>query len=238
MGFNISNSNSYWQIKNGYFIFPKELKDIKSEKGRRLNNILRNIDNGVQIFLRGSLLENQKPVVKADVDLFVIYDDSSQLQRLKETFRSEDNYDIKLMQRDNFQDNYVFNALLECRSLQICGEEYYRTKIRADKQFAWEHWVQYCPAAIPNIINTADRFALIHFKLLTRCFGVLSFLQFRKFTRDISECINIAKIEYPEAAETLLIIRNCLENQKDETLSVHKLKMTLMKKFDEYFNCW
>lgn len=238
MGFNSSNSNSYWQIKNGYFIFPEELKVIKSEKGRRINKILRNIDNGVQIFLRGSILENETPFVNADVDLFVIHEDSSQLQRLKETLHSGDNYDIKLLQRDNFKDNYVFNALLECRSLQICGEEYYRTKIKADKQFAWEHWVQYCPAAIPDIINTTDRYALIHFKLLTRCFGVISFLRFRKFTRDISECINIAKNENLEGAETLLKIRHCLENQKDETFSLHKLKMTLIKKFDEYFNCW
>ena len=233
-----SKTNSYWQIEHEHFIFPGELKQIKSEKGKSINEILGNIDNGTQIFLRGSLLENEEPFKKADVDLFVIYEDISQLQRLKETLHIEDNYDIKLMQRYNFQDNYVFNALLQCRSLQICGEEYYRTKIKADKQFAWEHWVQYCPAAIPNNINTSDRFALIHFKLLTRCFGVLFFLRFRKFTRDISECINIAKIECPEAADTLLIIRHCLENQKEETLSVHKLKMTLMKKFDEYFNCW
>ncbi len=234
----MKNEFVYWQIEDEHFTFPKHLKDVKSKKGNEIKDLLDKIDNGIKIFLRGSLLENEKPFVKADVDLFVIYEDSYQLQILKETLRREDNYDIKLMQRDNFQDNYVFNALLECRSLQICGEEYYRTKIRADKQFAWEHWVKYCPAAIPDFINTADRFALIHFKLLTRCFGVLSFLRFRKFTRDISECINIAKIEYPEAAETLLIFRNCLEDQKDETLSVHKFKRALMKKFDEYFNCW
>lgn len=228
----------YWQIRNGGFVFPDYLEKIYSVPGRKIEEAMKNSGTALQIFLRGSLLENEEPFKKADVDLFVIYEDISQLQRLKETLHSEDNYDIKLMQRYNFQDNYVFNALLQCRSLQICGEEYYRTKIKADKQFAWEHWVQYCPAAIPDIINTTDRLALIHFKLLTRCFGVLFFLRFRKFTRDISECINIAKMECPEAADTLLIIRHCLENQKDETLSVHKLKMTLMKKFDEYFNCW
>ncbi|MFM7662732.1 MAG: hypothetical protein ACKO6A_08710 [Bacteroidota bacterium] len=234
----MENETVYWQIEGEHFIFPEHLKVIKSIRGNGIKNLISSLDNGIQIFLRGSLLENEEPFKKADIDLFVIYEDSSQLQRLKETFHSEDNFDIKLLQRCNFQDNYVFNALLQCRSLQICGEEYYRTKIKADKQFAWEHWIQYCPVNVPQIINTTDRLALIHFKTLTRCFGVLSFLRFRKFTRDISECINIAKMECPEAADALLTIRHCLENQKDEKISVHKLKMTLMNKFDEYFNCW
>ncbi len=234
----MENEIVYWEIKDEHFTFPDYLKVVKSCRGNELKNLFVTIDNSTQIFLRGSLLEQEKPFEKADIDLFVIYEDCTQLQILKDTLQSGDNYDIKLMQRHNFQDNYVFNALLQCRSLQICGEELYRSKIKADKQFAWEHWVQYCPAAMPNIINTEDRFALIHFKLLTRCFGVLSFLRFRKFTRDISECINIAKKEYLEGAETLFKIRYCLENQKDETFSVHKLKLTLMKKFDEYFNCW
>ena len=234
----MENETVYWQIEGEHFIFPEHLKVIKSIRGNEIKNQISLLDNGTQIFIRGSLLENEEPFKKADVDLFVIYEDSSHLQRLKETLHNEDNYDIKLLQRCNFQDNYVFNALLQCRSLQICGEEYYRTKIKADKQFAWEHWIQYCPFNIPQIINTADRLALIHFKALTRCFGVLSFLRFRKFTRDISECINIAKMECPEAADALLTIRHCLENQKDEKISVHKLKITLMNKFDEYFNCW
>jgi len=234
----VGNETVYWQIEGEHFIFPEYLKVIKSLRGNEIKNLISSLNNGTQIFLRGSLLENEEPFKKADIDLFVIYENSSQLQRLKEILHNEDNYDIKFLQRRNSQDNYVFNALLQCRSLQICGEKYYRIKIKADKQFAWEHWIQYCPVNLPKIINTSDRLALIHFKTLTRCFGVLSFLRFRKFTRDISECINFAKMECPSAADTLLIIRHCLENQKEETYCVHKLKMTLIKKFDEYFNCW
>lgn len=232
------NESTYWQIEGDYFTFPENLKVVKSRLGNEIKTILSSIDNGTQIFLRGSLLEKEKPFKNADVDLFVIYDDNTQLNFLNEKLEQSYNYDIKLIKRGKRQNDFVYNALLQCRALQICGIKYNRTKVKADKKFAWEHWIQYCPVKLPNTINTSNRFSLIHFKLLTRCFGVISYLKIRKFTRDISECINIAKIEAQEYAETLVKLRYCLENQIEESFNVHDLKLLLINKFDEYFNYW
>jgi len=228
----------YWQIMDGDFVFPNYLAKISSEPGRKIAEAVKNTDTVLQIFLRGSLLENECPFSDADADLFVLYTHSFHLNELKNILPPNDFYDIKLISHSVVNNDYVFHALLHCRSLQICGKKFDRNPIKADKKFAWEHWVQYCPAILPNIINTADGMALIHFKLLTRCFGVLSYLRNRKFTRDISECINIAQKEYPEGGEILLKLRQCLENRINETFNIYKLKWALIKKFDEYYNCW
>jgi hypothetical protein len=212
----------YWQIRNGYFVFPKYLENIYSKTGRSIEQYVKSNETLLQIFLRGSLLENERPFARADADLFVLYNNPSQLNELSGLLPTYHYYDIKLIPQANICDDYVFNALLHCRSLQISGGKFDRKPIKADKQFAWEHWVRYCPADFPNIINTSDSFGLIYFKLLTRCFGVLSYLRYKKFTRDISECINIAQKEYPEGAEILSELRQCLENRNNEVFNIRK----------------
>lgn len=228
----------YWQIKNEEFVFPDYLENINSAPGRQIEEAVKYCNKELKIFLRGSLLENDKPFEGADADLFVVYNHSNQLYELRNLLPSNLFYDIKLIPNLEFMNDYVFDALLHCRSRQIFGDKLERKSIKADKKFAWEHWIKYCPAIIPDNINTSKNTSLIHFKLLTRCFGVLSFLKNKSFTRDISECITIACKEFPEGAEILSNMRYCLENKKDKSFSVYKIKVILMKKFDEYFNHW
>ena len=168
----------------------------------------------------------------------MLYSQSSQLNELTGLLPPNDFYDIKLIPHASLCHDYVFNALLHCRSLQISGDKFDRKPIKADKQFAWEHWIKYCPAIIPNTIDTDNNRALIHFKLLTRCFGVLSFLKNRLFTRDVSECIAIAQSEDIGTSEILTEIRECLEGEKSKTFHVAEIKKLLIQKFDEYYNCW
>jgi hypothetical protein len=164
----------------------------------------------------------------------VLYSQSSQLNELTGLLPPNDFYDIKLIPHASL----CHDALLHCRSLQISGDKFDRKPIKADKQFAWEHWIKYCPAIIPNTIDTDNNRALIHFKLLTKCFGVLSFLKNRLFTRDVSECIAIAQSEDIGTSEILTEIRECLEGEKSKTFHVAEIKKLLIQKFDEYYNCW
>lgn len=198
----------YWQIKDDNFVFPKHLENICSASGRQIKEALKNERTGLQIFLRGSLLENEIPFSEADADLFVLFSHSNQLKELTYLLPSYNCYDIKLITKKDLDKDYVYHALLNCRSLQITGEKLDRKPISADKQFAWEHWIKYCPTIIPNRIDTKNSKALIHFKLLTRCFGVLSFLKYKLFTRDVSECIAIAKSENNFASSVLTEMRN------------------------------
>lgn len=228
----------YWQIRDGSFVFPDYLENIYSVPGRKIEETLKNSGTALQLFLRGSLLENERPFIRADADLFVLYTHSSQLNELKTILPPNDFYDIKLIPQESLRIDFVFNALLHCRSLQISGQNLSRKPVKADKQFAWEHWIKYCPAMIPDRIDTQSALALIHFKLLTRCFGVLSFLKNKLFTRDISECIVIAESEDSSASNILNEMRKCLENKKPKTFYVAGIKKLLMQKFDEYYNCW
>lgn len=230
--------SAYWQVRNGEFVFPDHLKNIHSLPGRKIKEALKNSDTGLQIFLRGSLLENEYPFYGADADLFVLYMHSSHLNELKNILPPNDFYDIKLISQASLCNDYVFDALLHCRSLQISGNSFKRKPIKADKQFAWEHWKKYCPAIIPNSINTTNNSALIHFKLLARCFGVLSFLQKKSFTRDVSECIAIAQMEDTSKSDILNDMRRCLESKKTKTFYVADIKKLLIQRFDEYYNCW
>jgi hypothetical protein len=231
-------NSAYWHIKHGYFVFPDYLKNINSAPGRSIEEALKNSDTELQIFLRGSLLENEIPFIRADADLFVLYTYSSQLNELTGLLPQNDFYDIKIIPQARLCNDFVFNALLNCRSLQISGNKFNRKPIKADKEFAWEHWKKYCPAIIPNRIDTNNNSALIHFKLLTRCFGVLSFLQKRSFTRDVSECIAIAQREDNSKSDILTEMRGCLECKKTKTFYVADIKKLLIEKFDEYYNCW
>lgn len=228
----------YWQIMDGDFVFPVYLENINSAPGRKIEEALKNSGTELQIFLRGSLLENELPFAAADADLFVLFTHSSQLNELKNILPPNDFYDIKFIPTESLLNDYVFHALLHCRSLQISGQILSRKPVKADKQFAWEHWIKYCPAMLPDRIDTQNNTALIHFKLLTRCFGVLSFLKNKSFTRDISECILIAESEDSGASKILNEMRNCLENKKPKTFFVAEIKKLLTKKFDVYYNCW
>lgn len=230
--------NVYWPIDNGFFTFPNHLEVIKSSRGIKIKDTLKGIDNGLQIFLRGSLLENMRPFERSDIDLIVIYENHSQLYLLRKKLQTDEFYDIKLVRRVSFSENYTAHALLNCRAVQICGQEYCRNIIKADKQFAWEHWIQYCPAGLPNTIDASSPFALIHFKSIARCFGVLSYLKVREFTRDITECINVAADEHPESARILTMLREALEQQVPGIVGISDIKRFLIDRYDKYMNYW
>ena len=62
----------FWEIQNGRFLRPQSLDAIRSEKGRILADVVAQIDNGLKVFLRGSLLECPNPFTDADADFFII----------------------------------------------------------------------------------------------------------------------------------------------------------------------
>ena len=228
----------YWHQEDNAFFFPKHLERIHSPFGKIIAEAVKDLDNGLQVFLRGSLLEAEHPFIYADADLFVLYDNHKQLEQLSICLPFYKFYDIKLIHQTSLGTDYVYEALLHCRSLQISGDTFVRKPVMADKKFAWEHWIKYCPATIPNQINTGTNVALIYFKLLTRCFGVLSFLKNKSFTRDIAECINIAHCEDKISSKLLTEIRECLETKMSKTFQITDCKKLLIKKFDEYYNYW
>jgi hypothetical protein len=228
----------FWEISEGRFLRDSQLDSVRSAEGQRLARRLGSPGEGIQVFLRGSLLECAAPFERADADLFVLYDQPDQLRALSNLLPEGYSYDIKAIPRSRMGEDFVYYALLHCRSLQIGGPPLAAEPVHADKAFAWKHWVKYCPALIPGAIDTSSPTALIHFKLLTRCFGVLSFLRDRRFTREIGACIDFAETEEAGSAARLREIRAALEAQSVGIYPVGGIRKSLARRFDVLFGAW
>lgn len=228
----------FWEIQNGRYLRPQSLDAIRSEKGQRLADVVAQIDNGLKVFLRGSMLECTAPFVGADADLFVIFKDSSELEVLSEVLPINYNYDIKQIRESDEGTDFVYHALLHCRSRQLCGPPLFEAPVYADKEFAWRHWVKYCPALIPSVIDSSNSWSLIHFKLLVRCFGVLSLLRDRRFTREMGACITFAETENAQMGYKLKKMRVSIENHSAGVFALGEIKTYLANRFDELFPTW
>jgi hypothetical protein len=225
-----------WPINSqGFFELPASCGIIKSERGRLLAQSIIEMNSKLQIFMRGSLLESDSPFEKADADLFVLYDNSEDLLPFTRSLPDGYHFDIKYIQNQYLQEDFVFHALLQCRSMQIGGDTFFRTPVAADKLFAWKHWVKYCPPIIPSIIHTHHRDSLLYFKLLVRCFGVISFLKSGLFTRDVSDCIKISKLEDEYSFAQLSYLRQLIEQGVKSSVDVAPVKQLLINQFDYYF---
>jgi hypothetical protein len=227
--------NAYWPIEDGSFIFPDYLESIQSHIGKEIQKCIMDIPGELQVFIRGSMLEHSNPFKHSDLDLFVIYDHYEEVEKLKYHLPKGYEYDVKMIRRFHDTDDNVLDALLHCRSKQLCGNPIIRKPIPANREFAWNHWVKYCPVMIPSKLNSQDPYALIYFKLLTRCFGVISFLKEGLFTRDINECIQIAGNESAEYGFTLKQLRLALEQKVDQIIEVNNIKENLRINFDRYY---
>jgi len=226
----------FWPIREGYFVFPESLGRVRSARGRRISRAAARIDNGLRVFLRGSLLESHEPFDRADADLIVVFSDRRQLAALPQALPAGYHYDIRLLDAQSGTLDPVDVALLHCRSLQVCGPTLRRAPVVAGGRFAWQQWVKYCPALIPGVLDTRVPRTVTHFKLLTRCFGVLSFLLCRRFTRDISACIAFASEHSPLQSERLDCMRCALEQGRAETFDVADIKRGLHAAFDDHFD--
>lgn len=227
-----------WPIQDGFFMRPPSLVNIRSESGRKIRKAVSTVCNGLQVFLRGSHLETPEPFARSDVDLFVLYDDNRQFNMLQAVLPGGFDYDIKIESKCKPIQDIVTLALLDGRSVQICGPPRQAGLIPADKNFAWQHWIKYCPSLIPNQLDTENPFSLIHFKLLTRCIGVLSYLRDQMFTRDIDTCIEWARDADLDIYGNLMEIRHALEHRKPCVFDLVSIKRYLHAHFDLWFNRW
>ena len=168
--------------------------------------------------------------------MFVLYENIDDLKLFNDILPRGYQYDVKYIEKNRVKTDFVFFALLQCRSAQISGDFFGRTSVKADQLFAWKHWVKYSPASIPDYVNTNSPASLIYFKLLTRCFGVISFLKYRKFSRDISNCIELSKSENVACYETLTKYRIGLEKNKSEIIDTRLIKLILKQSFDKHFD--
>ena len=188
------------------------------------------------IYLRGSVLEQAQPFVCADLDLFVIDGPASARSlwaALSQLTRRP--LDVKWLSSDALPDHPVLSALLTHRSVHVSGPQLTLPPHRADADFCWRHWVEYGIADFPSHLQCDSPYAVLHFKRLVRCFGVILLLREGRFTRDVSACIAYAGQLCRADQARLMEIRQALEQRRTLRVDVRPLKRNLIAWFDAHW---
>lgn len=199
-------------------------------------NLLESFED-VSFYLRGSMIENESPHINADIDLYVIHK-QNYLPREKAM-----EIITKLSFLNRFIDLHIFNEndikldlpnrlLLYSRSIHLFGPEIKFQPIKIDQNMIELHWKAYNPNFAPDIMYSSVRSRVCALKNLTRCFGLISLIENKIFTRDIQECIDYAETFDKTIHQYLLDNWNLVDYQKPMYLS--KIKEFLMRYHHEH----
>ena len=197
---------------------------------------IRALDPPGSIYLRGSVLEQERPFLCADLDLFIV-DGPPERQRLWQALSrlTARPLDVKWLQGHAITARPVFSALLAHRSLHVSGAPLELADHHPDPDFCWQHWVEYGVADFPSHLQCASPHAVLDFKRLVRCFGVILLLREGRFTRDISACIEYAGQLRPADRMLLSELRLALEQRRTLRVDVRGLKHHLIALFDRHW---
>jgi len=227
--------NAFWPVREGVFCpFPFDIHCISDETHHFIEEV-RALQFHDPLFIRGSMVESSRPFHLSDIDLIVILRTEDAHKRYHQLVElSHRSLDIKWLSDIDIEEDLVQRALITHRAFQIAGPPISLDPIPTDFDFAWAHWRTYFPSGIPRQLSTQDPFCLIFFKLIMRCFGVLSFLQSPdRFTRDIDSCMQIAEdFNLPEI-EALRQFRRALEEQKEACINIRNVIRFVQLEFDK-----
>lgn len=183
-----------WEIKNNRFT-KQQLSG--NQFCLSVAKLLEGFES-LSFYLRGSMIEDETPHINADIDLYVIH----QLNYLPREKSTE--IIARLSCFNKFIDLHIFNQnelnldlpnrlLLYSRSIHILGPEIKFQPIAIDQNMIEMHWKAYNPNFAPDIMFSSVRSRVCALKNLTRCFGLISLIERKVFTRDIQECIDYAE---------------------------------------------
>jgi hypothetical protein len=228
-----------WPIKDGYFI-PFAVSTPQSQDGLILKSFYENLEIKGSLYLRGSLLEQAQPFEQSDIDLIYLYDENQGIDQIPRYQTMNRPFDAQILSVQRlFEDQYfIYSALLMCRSLLIAGPSYPLMPIKADFQFAWQHWIKYSPLLLCNQIECHHKQAVAIFKQLVRSFGVISFLQDQRFSRDINDCLSFASSENTLIAQQLFDLRHKIEQHQAVRFKISEIQSYLKFKFQEVYHLY
>ena len=223
-----------WPICDGHFTpFRFEPARLSAEAASLVEG-LQALDRPESIYLRGSILEQTTPFVAADLDLFVIHPHQHLESFLAElSSLTSRGPDIKWLSPDKLAKNPMFQALLFHRSMHISGPSFPQVSSKADTNFCWRHWVEYGVVDLPSHLHCSSPYAVIHFKRLVRCFGVILLLRKGQFSRDIGFCIEYAGSLRTTDKNLLTKTRKALEQKKPIEVDIRGVKQRLIELFDD-----
>jgi predicted nucleotidyltransferase len=190
----VAGTYSVWDINNGYFL-PFSIKTTQFSKA--IIEDIRKIkfEKDVSIYLRGSCYEEEKPHPKSDIDIVII---GTKLEKyLIENISScLEKYnrpvEISFIYNSEIKFSPSILLLLSTRSKLILGKKIHFPAVPANLQTMADHYYKYCYFLLPDTLKSSKTQRLHELKNLTRNFGIVYFMQYGLFSRDIYTCLKWA----------------------------------------------
>ncbi len=204
-------------IKDGFF---EPLAISPGDRAREIRERVQrtNLTPEVDVFLRGSVLEEPTPHPEADLDLVVVCsrrhwaDVSATLQQTLAPLGRP--IDLLPIEPNDLQVAPSIRLLITTRSLHLSGRCPLFPLVAADLRTMKAHWFRYAPFNLPSVLTSSRRRRVCELKLLTRSFGVLEFFSTGRFSRGIKTCLHWAREINPEAGLRLHRFWTALEDGK------------------------
>ena len=222
-----------WIIKDNIFL-ANHCTPNKNVK--LIANALKNFKLN-SIYLRGSIIDNKPIHQNADIDLYIIHNDAyinrGEVLDIVESLKHLNRFvDMHLIRFNSLDYDIPNRLLLNNRSIHIGGPQIQIKPVELNLEMITQHWKAYNPNFAPDIMYSSVRSRVCALKNLTRCFGLISLIEKKIFTRDIQECLDYAETFDKTIYQYLLNNWNLVDYQRPMYLS--KIKEFLTHYHHEY----
>ena len=229
--------NPVWKYKDGCFLpVDWSVINLSNEAEKIIVALQKSPVQNASVLLRGSILEQSKPHFAADIDILIL---TENLKKMRFNFSVLNKFgrflDIVCIDISNERDEVLY-TLAKTRSLHICGNKFSNGKIKVSKQLLVDHWLKYAPFRLPNILSSVKSRRLSEVKQIIRTVGVIYFLKYNKFSRDIRTCINWAKDESKEMGEEIEELFKTVSANEPTNFDIRKIKAWLKFNFYSYID--
>jgi len=153
--------------------------------------------NKYSIYLRGSMVEDDNPHLNADIDIYIIHKNGIIKKDIERLLYDLSKYnrpvDLHIFHANDFEEEIPNRLLLNTGSIHLTGPKVTFEPVEANQEMIMQHWILYNPGFAPDIMYSSVKSRVCALKNLTRCFGLISLIENHSFTRDIPDCLDIAK---------------------------------------------
>lgn len=185
-----------WTTKDGYFQKIDTPLTPSCILAREIAENLK-LSPDVSLYLRGSVLEENRPHPSADLDLVLVHGacrpHGRALEEVRDRFKSmAPEVDLSVVSMPELAFSAPHRLLLETRASLLSGPQKCFDRVASDRCAMEAHLEIYAPSFPPDTFVASKRSRVSVLKNLTRCFGVFRFTDGGGFTRDIATCLSYA----------------------------------------------
>lgn len=212
----VAGTYPVWETNNGYFQ-PFSIRSTQLSKAITDDIDKIKFESDVSVYLRGSCYEEEKPHPKSDIDIIILG-----TKRDKYIFENIHSYlkkykrpvEISFCYKSEINLNFSVLLLLSTRSKLIFGKTNHFPAVPANLQTMTDHYYRYCYFLLPDTLKSPINQRVHELKNLTRSFGIVYFIRYGLFSRDIYTCIKWAfELDY-SVGEKLVSYWNQINHSK------------------------